>query len=311
MLPILDVQVALNKLGYFAGPIDGDYHAEGFRDDLRRFQRDYPACGNVDGWYGLRTDAVLAPMAKQAQQRLPSQVQSCRRWRVSRYYVGNARQHGRGNVPIWSSDASQPINLNVAPAAYVELALNGSSVLQDGTIVNVSGWTDVRPTLAHLFKPVLEIAKRNHWIPNHVGYAGIRVSNDRLTVTHVRTFVRSPRGPKGYPFEHQIECDPFRTVAADLGTLLTHDPSFRGKGGVVPVGTRAFLLELAGVRLPDDTFHDGWVTVNDTGGAIVGAHFDLFTGSKILSGRVRLPELMHVWFEGMEDKLPYHYGVGI
>ncbi len=319
MLTIPDVQVALGKLGYFAGPIDGDLHAEGFRDDLTRFQRDYPACGKQDGWYGPKTDAVLAPLIERLRQAVtPAPIESCRRWRLTRYFVGNARAHGAGNVPIWgpSSGAGGAEQLaQVSAAAFVEAALNGSTMLPDGRLVTVAGWVDVRMPGTTLFKPVIDIAKRQGWIPSRVGYAGIQLSNDQLQVTRVRTFAVQPVGPGGGPLEHGIECVPFRTVAADLGTLPGHDPSFRGKGGVAPVGTRAFVLELVGLRLPDGSIHDGWVTVNDTGGAIVGAHFDLYTGQKALDedARVRgkIPELAHVWFQGIEERLPYYYGVGI
>lgn len=311
MLSILDVQVALGKLGYYAGEPDGDYHGQGFRDDLTRFQRDYPATGAVDGWYGPKTDAVLAPLALSLRRDAPAQIQSCRRWRLTSYYLGNARAHGRGNVPIWGAGPKNEQIGQVAPAAFVEAALNGSTVLEDGRIVTVSGWVDVHMPGSTLFKPVLDIAKRYGWIPDRTGYAGVQLSSDRLLVTRVRTFSVVSPGPKGWPLEHGVECDPWRTVAADLGSLSSHDPSFRGKGGTVPVGTKVFILELVGQKLPDGTTHDGWVTVNDTGGAIVGAHFDVFTGAKLLADKVRIPALAHVWFDGIESRLPYYYGVGI
>lgn len=311
MLPILDAQVALNKLGYYDGPIEGDAAEVGFRDDLTRFQRDYPACGATDGWYGAKTDAVLAPILEKMRQVAPGTMRSARRWRLTRYYLGNARAHGRGNVPIWA-DKTHEVLAQVAPSAWVEATLNGSTVLEDGRIASVSGWVDVRLPGTTLFKPVLDIAKRNGWLPEKSGYAGVVLSDDRQFVTKVRTFTVVPPGPKGWPLERgAIECEPWKTVAADLGTLKTHDPSFRDKGGVVPVGTRAFVLELAGVKMPGGGTHDGWVTVNDTGGAIVGAHFDVFTGAEALDKQVKVPPLGHVWFEGIEDRLPYHYGVGI
>lgn len=311
MLPILEVQVALGKLGYYAGPVDGDYHSDAFRDDLCRFQRDFPACGKVDGWYGAKTDAVLAPIAKTLPTTLPPTAAACRRWRLTHYYVGNAAAHGRGTVPIWSSKPGQAPLAAVAAGAFVEAALNGSTVLPSGQVVTVSGWIDVAAAGTALFKPVIEIAKRRGWVPDRTGYAGIRLSNDRLKVTQVRTFDLQATSPAGWPIERGIACDPFRTVAADLGVLASHDPAFKGQGGVVPVGTKVFVLELVGLKLPDQSIHDGWVTVNDTGGAIVGAHFDLFTGAKLLAEKVRLPELVHVWFEGIEDRLPASYGVGI
>ncbi|MFP5519710.1 MAG: 3D domain-containing protein [Bdellovibrionia bacterium] len=59
--------------------------------------------------------------------------------------------------------------------------------------------------------------------------------------------------------------DPFYSVAADL--------KFHKPGDVL------FIPALKGVKLPDETIHDGYVIVRDAGGGIVGEHrFDFFTG---------------------------------
>src|SRR5690606_21007727 len=68
MLSIPEAQAALQKLGYYDGEVDGDYEGANWRDDLRRFQRDYPACGEADGWFGAKTDHVLAPIAQALQR---------------------------------------------------------------------------------------------------------------------------------------------------------------------------------------------------------------------------------------------------
>lgn len=311
MLGINEVQIALRKLGYYDGALDGDPLGENFRDDLRRFQRDYPATGQVDGWFGPRTNKVLEPLYDKLRRQAPAQVASMRRWLLTHYYVGDVRAHGLGEaVPIWKATGGSWM-VRVTPEAFVEAALNGSTRLKDGRLVNVSGWRPVSRTEAVPYQPVLEIARRNKWLPNKPGYAGLRLDSEGR-VHSVRTFdVRDP-GPKGWPIgARNLECDPFRTVAADNGRLPRHDPAFRQLGGVVPAGTRVFILELAGLPLPDRTTHDGWVTVNDTGGGIFGAHFDVFAGTRALAKKRRLPDLAHIWFEGIEKRLPVDYSYGL
>jgi hypothetical protein len=312
MLTIPDVQAALKKLGYFDGEVDGDYQGANFRDDLRRFQRDYPAAGAADGWYGPKTNAVLEPILGELRQRAPAAVQSMRRWHMTHYYVGDVRPHGQGNVPLYN-DKGEVLE-RVAARAFVEASLEGSSRLRDGRLINVAGW---RPAGADrpMYDPVLSIARQNGWLPQKPGYAGLRVGDGK--VTEVRTFAVKKPGPKGWPIcAKNIECDPYRTVAADNGILPRHDPAWKGKGGVVPAGTRVFILELAGVKLPDNTTHDGWVTVNDTGGGIFGAHFDIFTGTRVIAQsqagkRVPVYGRAHIWFEGIEGRLPFDYAYGL
>ena len=107
--------------------------------------------------------------------------------------------------------------------------------------------------------------------------------------------------------------DPFRTIATDTGRLRRHDPAFKKKGGVIPVGTRVFILELVGMPLPDGTTHDGWCVANDTGGGIFGAHIDLFTGYRAFARKTFIPslDLVHLWFEGIETRIPTDYSYGL
>ncbi len=50
---------------------------------------------------------------------------------------------------------------------------------------------------------------------------------------------------------------------------------------------------------------------NDTGGAIFGAHFDLFVGTRALRKQVKLPEFGQVWFAGIEQRIPPGYTYGL
>ena len=57
---------------------------------------------------------------------------------------------------------------------------------------------------------------------------------------------------------------PMRTVAVDTA--------------VIPLGTRLFVPEYAGLPKPDGSTHDGCFVAEDRGLKVVGRHIDLFTG---------------------------------
>ncbi len=306
MLNTRDVQSILLALGYYDGDVDGDYQGANFRDDLRRFQRDYGL--TPDGWYGARTEAALLPFAEKLK-RAPAGLESCRRWQLTSYWVGDAKAWSGAFVPMTTVDGKQ---LATVPApAFAEAALEGVTKLLDGRLVGVASSPAYSACDPVVFKPVLEIAQRNGWVPSKPGYAGIQLGADGK-VAKSRNFELRKSGPKGWPIEAKgIECDPFRTLAADNGLLPKHDPNFKGKGGVIPVGTRVWILEFVGMRLPDATVHDGWFTVNDTGGGIYGAHCDVFTGARSHAKNFRIPALAHLWFSGIEKRLPMSYAYGL
>lgn len=104
---------------------------------------------------------------------------------------------------------------------------------------------------------------------------------------------------------------PFRSIAVDHGTGGGKKPwkdELTRRGPLVPVGTRVFIRELRGRKLPDGSVHDGWVTADDGGPAIYGAHFDLFIGDK--KDRPSHPAEAHIWFEGI-DEIPADYAYGL
>lgn len=310
MLPTKTIQSLLARLGYYDGSPDGDATSANFRDDLRRFQADYGLV--ADGWYGPKTEAKLLPL-KAAIDAAPAHIGGMRRWQLTYYYVGNVSAWSGPKVSMHLlDDKNQRSSKVMVPAgAFVEAALNGTTKLVDGRLANVA-----HPAYGTVdrveFAPVYDMARRNGWIPEKVGYAGIQLTADRKYVSQARNFRISAGGPKGWPIVAKgIECDPFRTLAADNGRLPKHDARFKGKGGVVPAGTRVFILEFVGVKLPDGTTHDGWFTVNDTGGGIYGAHFDVFTGNKQLASKVKIPARAHIWFDGIESRLPMDYSYGL
>lgn len=62
---------------------------------------------------------------------------------------------------------------------------------------------------------------------------------------------------------------PFRSIAVDRG--------------VIPIGTKLWIEELAGVDMPGvfPELHDGCVVADDVGGGIDGAHVDWFVGRRL------------------------------
>jgi len=307
-LSIPEVKRALQLLGYYDGPVDDDYLDANFRDDLRRFQRDYPRTGAADGWYGAKTEAALLPLERVVTRKLGA-GSSCRRWQLTYYYVGNVRAFPALNMTPMR-DPTGKLLASVPAAAFVEAALEGTTRLPSGQLANVAH-PAYSPVVDAEYRGVYDIAKRNNWLPQRAGYAGIVVDQTGQRVTHARNFELRAAGPGGWPIEHGIEMVPFRTLAADIGVLAKHDPSFRGKGGVCPTGTKVLILELVGKELPDGSTHDGWCTVNDTGGGIYGAHFDVFTGSKRWGDGAGIPARAHVWWQGIEARLPMSYAYGL
>lgn len=306
MLSTSEVQTALKKLGYYDGPIDGDYTSVDYRSDLKTFQRDYGL--EPDGWYGNNTEGKLAPLVAALKQ-APADLVECRRWQLTTYYVGDVRAWTGPLVPM--KTPSGKLLANVPAGAFSEAALEGATKLVNGQLVGVAH-PAYSPCDAGTFQPVYDIAKRNGWIPEKPGYAGIQLSADKLRAAAARNFDVRKSGQKGWPIEAKnIECDPFRTLAADNGLLPKHDPQFKGKGGVVPAGTKVWVLQLVGRRLPDGSIHDGWCTVNDTGGGIYGAHFDVFTGSRAWAKQAALPSRAQIWFAGIESRLPMTYSYGL
>lgn len=73
------------------------------------------------------------------------------------------------------------------------------------------------------------------------------------------------RGATGGPIT------PLRTVAVDVS--------------VIPLGTRVFVPELAGLPRPDGSPHDGCFVAEDRGIKVVGKHLDVFTGDPAMTAR--------------------------
>lgn len=237
----------------------------------------------------------------------PQDPSAYRRFRLTSYCIADQADYPTGSVVVPIYDPSGKKLAECSPRFFAKMSLEGTGRLLDGRLLNVAGKGKVVPVDPAVFAPVWEYHKHNlvnkRKVMRDPGYSGLIVADDR--VVKVLAFHEVPRTKlgRGYGVQHGIPLEPYRTLAADIGAYRTSAPAFKGKGGLVPVGTRVFIKDFRGLKLPDNTVHDGWFTVNDTGGGIFGVHFDVFTGSQKTSPRVRIPEHAHVWFEGIERRI--------
>lgn len=321
LLSASNVQHLLIVLGYWNGPVTGDLRDDTFRDVLKKFQAGRGL--TVDGWYGAKSDAVCRDLLVKLQA-APSEMKQMRRWRITDYYVALEGERPGVKVPILSDTGATLAN--VSAGDFASAALEGTIRLKDGRLLNVTGR---RVKAAHAeYSAVYDIAVANRWVPDKPGYAGLVLDSSGKQVTAVNAFSVVPPAMqgKGYGVLRGIPLTPFRTLAADIGTQSYRnvEPLYRGRGGVAPPGSEVFIVEFVGKSCPDGkggTFtHDGWFVVNDTGGGIFGAHFDMFTGGAALAKYVSHPGICHVWYRGKdangqpytsEVRVPWTYSYGI
>jgi 3D (Asp-Asp-Asp) domain-containing protein len=300
-----DVQTWLRRLGYYDGEPSSDYLDPDYRSALKRFQRDFRK--TPDGWYGVKTESALLPLIDLFNKGCGHVCMSeLRRWRKTSYWIGEASP---GGTPMFTPKGTRIAS--VTARSFVEAALEGTTRLPGGKLANVATNPRYRKCNPKAMALVFKLAKRYGWIPTKPGYAGITINKAATKAVGARTFSSITPGPNGWPVWNKIEADPFRSVAADIGRVRRSDPKWKKKGGVIPLGTHVFILELVGLELPDGTIHDGWCVVNDCGGGIFGAHIDLFTGSKKWRSQVKVPGLVHIWFKGIEKKIPMDYAYGL
>lgn len=200
---------------------------------------------------------------------------------------------------------------------FSNLALEGTGILSNGVLVNVDGGQYVPvdgkrySSVARWYADYCMKMEKVGRTPKPSRYFGISLGSDGQ-VSSVQPFLQIPADKvgSGYGLEHGTPKVPFKTLAADIGAYATSEPRFRGKGGLVPIGTRVFVLEFVGMKLPDGSIHDGWCIVNDTGGGIYGAHFDVFVGPSRYQKTFSF-EKAHVYFEGIDDRVSVGYSYGL
>jgi hypothetical protein len=238
----------------------------------------------------------------------PTDPSAYRRFRLTTYHMVDQRDLPTGAVRVPIYDDQGRKLAEGSPAFFAQLSLEGSGRLEDGRLINVTG-KKVR-VLHDNYAEVFAYHRRN--LPGKPSaYSGIVVENGR--VTQALAFQETPAKKRGigYGAQRGIPLVPFRTLAADIGHTGKSDPSWKGKGGLVPPGTHVYIREYDGLRLPDGARHDGWFVVNDTGGGIFGAHFDVFVGTRALLKQVKLPAFGSVWFPGIEQRIPPGYIYGL
>lgn len=249
---------------------------------------------------------AVAPIGGQAD---PA---SRRAWRLTYYYISDqASFSGPAGVPVY--DIHKNVLNHVEPGFFAQMSLEGTGKLRGGAgLLNVAG-TNVAVS-SDDYAPVWEYHKKylSHRDP---GYSGLVVKDDKVVAAAAYARVPQDALGKGYGILRGIPMEPFRTLAADLGFHKKDDPRFKGKGGLVPALSKVFIKEFVGLSCPDGEgghfVHDGWFTVNDTGGGIFGAHFDVFVGTKALAAQVKIPSPAHIWFEKIEERVPVGYSLGL
>jgi 3D (Asp-Asp-Asp) domain-containing protein len=272
----------------------------------------------IESFIRMFVDPLLSSQTSTAVPNKPTEVPTmttkkkpdlsqCRKWRLTQYYVASQKEHpGTLNVPVQRQDG---VLIGYATAGYFSsLSLEGTGIMGNGKLVNVSGlYIPVDPVK---YQPVWEYHKK-YLSKRAPGYSGLIISNDKVVKAFAFKEIPQNAIGVGYGFDNGIPRTPHRTLAADLGRTKRDDPRFKGKGGLVPVGTDVYIKELDGVKLTDGSIHDGWCKVNDTGGGIFGAHFDVFIGYESNEKLVRVPEQAHIWFEGIEKKIDENYDYGL
>jgi 3D (Asp-Asp-Asp) domain-containing protein len=312
------IQKILAALGYYPeeGQFDGNLHSELSVRAIRTFQGDSHL--DVDGIAGEKQTVPALAKYRLFLEDMPRSFTAMRRWRLTNYYLADqARWKGRQPASVEVYDNNHKVLAKVEPYFFAEMSLEGTGKLGDGRLLNVTGKSV--PVSAEMYAPVLDYAINNKFIPDRAGYAGIRIIPEgaKYKVTGALAFSEvTELGTEGFGIgQNKISYQFYKTVAADLGKYATSAPAFRNKGGLVPVGTRVRIAEIWGQSLggwlSQAHDHDGWFSVNDTGGGIFGAHFDLFSGFSSIAKNIHFPDIGHVWFEGIEDRIPYTYTYGL
>ena len=251
----------------------------------------------------------------------PTDPTAYRKFRLTTYHVVDQRelQMGAVRVPIYDDNGRKIAE--GSPAFFAQLSLEGTARLIDERLINVTGKNvpvshdEYAEVLAYHLQAYAKRDKKRREEgkgPTPTAYSGIVVEKGRVVRALAFHEVPASRRGIGYGLLRGVPLVPFRTLAADIGhTKYQVEPKWKGKGGLVPPGTHVYIKEYDGLRLPDGTTHDGWFIVNDTGGAIFGAHFDVFVGTGSLRKQVELPALGQVWFAGIEQRIPPGYTYGL
>jgi 3D (Asp-Asp-Asp) domain-containing protein len=252
----------------------------------------------------------------------------CYVWRFTRYYIAEeTAPAGARRTPIYTGKGAKKRLLGYgSPQFFAQSALEGSGRTRlsppggatiEQALINVEDYVDVE---ASEYADVLAIARQAGWLPDKPGYAGLRVGKTpggEYYVKQARSFRVVP--PEnigvGYGSVAGRAHAPLKTLATDVGVLTSHDPAYKGKGGVVPRGTWCFLPHIVGKPVPAIanaglTTHNGVCQAVDTGGGIDGNQADFFTGTKEIARAFFVFDRGYLWYSGIEQRLPFGYRYG-
>lgn len=234
-----------------------------------------------------------------------------RKWRLTHYIVsGQDGFSGPQTVPVF--DLFGKKICSVEPAFFSNMSLQGTGKCRDGRLLNVTGkWVPVKH---EDYSAVWEYHKK-YLSKRAPGYSGLQVDGEKVKSAMAYSIIPPAKFGKGYGVLRGIPLEPFRTLAADIGLTARSEKKWAKKGGVCPALSKVFIKEFVGLKCPDglggEFVHDGWFVVNDTGGGIFGAHFDVFAGTKQLAAKVKIPHHATVWYDGIEERVPVGYSYGL
>ncbi len=297
---IQDLQLRLLHMGYDIGQSQADgIMGPATKTALKVFQSDYGIL--PDGDYGPLTQKMVE-LKCIAGPNEPSTVSHLTRFRVTTYLSSNELDYGHSNKIIPVRDDRSNLLAMVDPVFFCNLSLEGTGKLADGRVLNVTGNYISAPNVVQT--RLIPVAKS--MFKDHYQYGGMNSDGSKY-------FAFKVLGAE-YPWGIGVGGRPlklWRSLAADIGTGPRSDPQYKGRGGLVSVGTRVYILELDGMVMPDGWTHDGWCEVDDTGSAIYGAHFDWFVGSNTYMKQILHRNTMHIWFEGCEESIGLNYNYGL
>lgn len=236
-----------------------------------------------------------------------------RKWRLTYYYVSDQRQFsGSPSVPVY--DKNGDILTRVEPAFFGQMSLEGTGRLRDGRLLNVAG---ANVNVRHSDYALVWERHKKILSKRPPGYSGLVVKSGQVVAASAFRWVSQEQIGVGFGSLRGKPLIPYRSLAADIGALKRHDPRWKGKGGICPLFTRVFIKEFVGKECPNvdgTTFtHDGWFEVVDTGGGIFGKHFDVFVGTPMLAKAVKIPSIVNVWYDSIDERVPpdekYSYGL--
>ncbi len=167
---------------------------------------------------------------------------SYRKFRLTTQHVVDQHDAPTGSVriPIYN-DAGQKI-AEGSPKLFATLSLEGTALLDDGRLINVTGKTV--PVSHEEYADVLVYHRAAYAArdnkrrqqgrdPISTEYSGIVVKNDRVVRALAFHEVAKDRRGTGYSLLRGIPLVPFRTLAADIGRTDSSESKWKGKGGLV------------------------------------------------------------------------------